>query len=122
MKVESLSLRSVYGEEVISKREHIRQHGSFREKVAFDVAGRPPYAFGLLAAADVAKYFGISRLTAVEFGVADGHIYLGDEISPDTCRLWDVGTGKKLDKDRFRQDLGGVEEAYREVLKRIESN
>ncbi len=58
----------------------------------------------------------------LEFGVADGQIYLGDEISPDTCRLWDVGTGEKLDKDRFRQDLGGVEEAYREVLKRIESN
>jgi len=58
----------------------------------------------------------------LEFGIVDGQIYLGDEISPDTCRLWDAGTGKKLDKDRFRQDLGGVEEAYREVLKRIESN
>jgi phosphoribosylaminoimidazole-succinocarboxamide synthase len=56
----------------------------------------------------------------LEFGRYKGEIILADEISPDTCRLWEVGTGKKLDKDRFRQDLGNVEEAYQEVLKRIE--
>ena len=59
----------------------------------------------------------------IEFGRtkdADAKIVLADEISPDTCRLWDIETGKKLDKDRFRQDLGGVMEAYEEVLKRVE--
>jgi len=55
----------------------------------------------------------------LEFGRARSKILLGDEISPDTCRLWDVPTGKKMDKDRFRQDLGGVEEAYEEVLRRV---
>lgn len=56
----------------------------------------------------------------LEFGrVADGSIVLADEISPDTCRLWDSKTGEKLDKDRFRRDLGGVEDAYNEVMKRL---
>jgi len=55
----------------------------------------------------------------LEFGRAKNKIYLADEISPDTCRLWDVKTDKKMDKDRFRQDLGGVEEAYQEVLRRV---
>jgi phosphoribosylaminoimidazole-succinocarboxamide synthase len=49
----------------------------------------------------------------------DGQVILADEISPDTCRLWDADTNKKLDKDRFRRDLGGVEEVYQEVLERI---
>jgi len=44
---------------------------------------------------------------------------LADEISPDTCRFWDKGTGQKLDKDRFRRDLGGVEDAYQEAARRI---
>jgi len=56
----------------------------------------------------------------LEFGrLADGTIILADEISPDTCRLWDSKTGEKLDKDRFRRDLGGVEDAYAEVMKRL---
>ena len=56
----------------------------------------------------------------LEFGrLADGTIVLADEISPDTCRLWDSATGKKLDKDRFRRDLGGVEVAYAEVMRRL---
>ena len=56
----------------------------------------------------------------LEFGWdKDGNIVLGDEISPDTCRFWDTTTGEKLDKDRFRRDLGGVEEAYEEVLRRV---
>ncbi len=56
----------------------------------------------------------------LEFGrLADGTIVLADEISPDTCRLWDIETNEKLDKDRFRRDLGGVEDAYNEVMKRI---
>ena len=57
----------------------------------------------------------------IEFGkTADGEIILADEISPDTCRLWDVETNKKMDKDRFRRDLGDVEETYQEVFERIE--
>ncbi len=56
----------------------------------------------------------------LEFGkTADGTIVLADEISPDTCRLWDSATGKKLDKDRFRRDLGGVEDAYIEIMRRL---
>ncbi len=55
----------------------------------------------------------------VEFGRFKGKIILADEISPDTCRLWEKGTGRKMDKDRFRRDLGGIEEAYREVLSRV---
>jgi phosphoribosylaminoimidazole-succinocarboxamide synthase len=67
-------------------------------------------------------------LKLVDFKIEFGRIYdeegrskviLADEISPDSCRLWDVKTGEKLDKDRFRQDLGGVEEAYREVAHRL---
>ena len=56
----------------------------------------------------------------LEFGkTADGKIILADEISPDTCRFWDVNTHEKLDKDRFRRDMGGVEEAYEEMMKRL---
>ena len=55
----------------------------------------------------------------LEFGRHKGEILLGDEISPDTCRFWDAETGEKLDKDRFRLDLGGVEDAYTEVRKRV---
>lgn len=56
----------------------------------------------------------------IEFGrTPDGKIILADEISPDTCRLWDADTHEKLDKDRFRRDLGNVEDAYQEVFKRI---
>ena len=56
----------------------------------------------------------------LEFGkTGDGTIVLADEISPDTCRFWDIKTHEKLDKDRFRRDLGGVEDAYREILHRL---
>ncbi len=56
----------------------------------------------------------------IEFGkTSDGTIILADEISPDTCRFWDSVTGEKLDKDRFRRDLGGEEDAYKEILKRL---
>lgn len=56
----------------------------------------------------------------LEFGkTSDGEIILADEISPDTCRFWDIKTHEKLDKDRFRRDLGGVEEAYAEMMRRI---
>lgn len=55
----------------------------------------------------------------LEFGLYHGEVILGDEISPDTCRFWDSKTGEKLDKDRFRRDLGNVEDAYKEVLHRL---
>ena len=59
----------------------------------------------------------------LEFGrLSDGTIILADEISPDTCRLWDAKTGDKLDKDRFRRDLGGVEDAYAEIMRRLVSH
>ena len=59
----------------------------------------------------------------LEFGrLSDGTIVLADEISPDTCRLWDSKTKEKLDKDRFRRDLGGVEEAYAEIMRRLEAH
>ena len=55
----------------------------------------------------------------LEFGRVANKVILADEISPDTCRLWEVGTGNKLDKDRFRRDLGNIEEAYQEVARRL---
>jgi phosphoribosylaminoimidazole-succinocarboxamide synthase len=57
----------------------------------------------------------------LEFGKFHGEIILADEISPDTCRYWDATTNEKLDKDRFRRDLGGVEDAYQEIIKRVMS-
>lgn len=69
-------------------------------------------------------YFDHLNVTLVDFKLEfgktpDGKIILADEISPDTCRLWDKTTGEKLDKDRFRSDLGGVEEAYQEIMRRV---
>ena len=80
------------------------------------------YAF---AVNDVLKAFwadcGVTLVDfKLEFGkTARGQIVLADEISPDTCRLWDAKTGEKLDKDRFRRDMGGVEDAYAEVMRRL---
>ena len=73
---------------------------------------------------ELLKEFFLSRgITLVdfklEFGAHKGEILLGDEISPDTCRFWDVATGEKLDKDRFRFDLGGVEAAYATMLQKV---
>ncbi len=69
-------------------------------------------------------YFKKLNVTLVDFKIefgktSDGEIVLADEISPDTCRFWDSTTGEKLDKDRFRRDLGGVEDAYREMMRRL---
>ena len=66
------------------------------------------------------KGFGVELIDfKLEFGRFHGDIILADEISPDTCRYWDMETGKKLDKDRFRRDLGDVEEAYKEIISRL---
>jgi len=69
------------------------------------------------------RFFKSLNITLVDFKLEFGRykddIILADEISPDTCRLWEIGTGRKLDKDRFRKDLGDIEEAYQEVLCRV---
>lgn len=70
------------------------------------------------------ELFARIRITLVDFKIEfgrmpDGTIILADEISPDSCRLWDMDTGKRLDKDRFRRDMGKVEEAYEEVFRRL---
>ncbi len=70
------------------------------------------------------KFFAERGINLVDFKLEfgrdkDGNVILADEISPDTCRLWDSMTGKKLDKDRFRFDLGNVEEAYKEIMERV---
>ena len=74
---------------------------------------------------ELQKLWGECGVTLVDFKLefgrlADGTIVLADEISPDTCRLWDSATKEKLDKDRFRRDLGGVEDAYRTIMGRLE--
>jgi phosphoribosylaminoimidazole-succinocarboxamide synthase len=74
--------------------------------------------------AELQRFFSARGLILVDFKLefgrdSQGNILLGDEISPDTCRLWDAQTQEKMDKDRFRRDLGGVEEAYAEVLRRV---
>jgi phosphoribosylaminoimidazole-succinocarboxamide synthase len=73
---------------------------------------------------DLFKNAGIKLVDfKLEFGYSpDGEIVLGDEISPDSCRLWDAETDEKMDKDRFRRDLGDVIENYQEVLNRLQKN
>ena len=63
--------------------------------------------------------FGLPTQEGLEVGLHHGKLVLADEISPDTCRFWDKQTGESMDKDRFRKDLGRIEEAYQEVLKRV---
>jgi phosphoribosylaminoimidazole-succinocarboxamide synthase len=69
------------------------------------------------------KFFGSVNLDLIdfklEFGIFKNDVILADEISPDTCRLWEKGTGVRMDKDRFMRDLGNIEEACQEVLKRV---
>ncbi len=91
---------------------------------AEEIATIEKYAFKVN---DVLKAFWLSAgVTLVDFKLefgrlSDGTIVLADEISPDTSRLWDTKTHEKLDKDRFRRDMGGVEEAYAEIMKRMEA-
>src|ERR671911_279927 len=79
---------------------------------------------GLKVNETLAPFFDERGIVLVDFKIeagrdAEGDLMLADEISPDTCRFWDKETGEKLDKDRFRNDLGGVEEAYAEMLRRV---
>lgn len=80
---------------------------------------------GLKVNSILAPFFDERGVTLVDFKIevgrdAEGHLMLADEISPDTCRFWDKETGERLDKDRFRRDLGGMEEAYAEMLRRVQ--
>ena len=80
------------------------------------------YAFAVNE--ELKKFWSACGVTLVDFKLefgklSDGTIVLADEISPDTCRLWDSKTNEKLDKDRFRRDMGGVEDAYAEIMKRL---
>lgn len=107
-----------YGDPLINDDHAVAMGLSTRE----EMAQIREYAFKIN---DILKAYFLERNMKLidfklEFGIYDGQVILADEISPDTCRLWDLETNKKLDKDRFRRDLGGVEEVYQEVLHRIE--
>ncbi len=101
-------------------RSHIHAFGLAEDAVVDDILALARRINGLLrplfaeAGLDLVDY-------KLEFGqtLSGGELILADEISPDTCRLWDRVSGERLDKDRFRRDLGGTEEAYQEVLRRI---
>jgi phosphoribosylaminoimidazole-succinocarboxamide synthase len=97
---------------------HFREFGVLDEDLAFCEE------LGLKVNEVLRPYFDEKGVLLVDFKIevgrdADGNLMLADEISPDTCRFWDKETGEKLDKDRFRRDMGGVEEAYAEMLKRV---
>ncbi len=99
--------------------DHIRALGLASDE---DMAVVKDYAGKINAF--LCKYFRQVNVELVDFKIEfgktrDGQILLADEISPDTCRLWDAATHEKLDKDRFRRDLGGVEEAYQEICRRL---
>ena len=82
----------------------------------------PPEVDALVARAEQSvRTLGVRLVDfKLEFGrLADGTLVLADEISPDTCSFWDLKTNEKLDKDRFRRDMGGVEDAYREMMHRV---
>ena len=97
---------------------HLRELGVSDEDLKFCEG------LGLKVNEILAPFFDERGITLVDFKIEvgrdeNGNLMLADEISPDTCRLWDKKTGEKLDKDRFRHDMGGVEEAYAEVLGRV---
>ncbi len=99
-------------------RYHFRELGVADEDLDFCEA------LGLRVNEILKPYFDEKGVTLVDFKIEvgrdeDGNLMLADEISPDTCRFWDKETGEKLDKDRFRRDMGGVEEAYAEMLRRV---
>jgi phosphoribosylaminoimidazole-succinocarboxamide synthase len=97
---------------------HIRALGYASDE---DIATIKKYTFQINEL--MKKFFSAINVDLIdfklEFGKFKGKIILADEISPDTCRLWEKGTGRKLDKDRFRKDLGNIEEAYQEILSRV---
>src|SRR5918993_1089597 len=97
---------------------HFRELGVADEDLAFCEE------LGLTVNEILVPFFDEKGVILVDFKIevgrdANGNLMLADEISPDTCRFWDKETGEKLDKDRFRRDMGGVEEAYAEMLRRV---
>lgn len=97
---------------------HFRELGVADEDLAFCEE------LGLMVNEILVPFFDEKGVTLVDFKIEvgrdeNGDLMLADEISPDTCRFWDKETGEKLDKDRFRRDMGGVEEAYAEMLRRV---
>jgi phosphoribosylaminoimidazole-succinocarboxamide synthase len=97
---------------------HFRELGLSDEELAFCEE------LGLRVNEILYPFFEERGVTLIDFKIevgrdAEGNLMLADEISPDTCRFWDAETGERLDKDRFRRDLGGVEEAYAEMLRRV---
>ena len=97
---------------------HFRELGVADEELAFCEE------LGLRVNEILVPFFDEKGVILVDFKIEvgrdkDGNLMLADEISPDTCRFWDKETGEKLDKDRFRRDMGGVEEAYAEMLRRV---
>ena len=97
---------------------HFRELGVADEDLAFCEE------LGLTVNEILVPFFDEKGVILVDFKIEvgrdeNGNLMLGDEISPDTCRFWDKETGEKLDKDRFRRDMGGVEEAYAEMLRRV---
>ncbi|MDQ3637828.1 MAG: phosphoribosylaminoimidazolesuccinocarboxamide synthase, partial [Actinomycetota bacterium] len=97
---------------------HFRELGVADEDLAFCEE------LGLRVNEILVPFFDEKGVTLVDFKIEvgrdeNGNLMLADEISPDTCRFWDKETGEKLDKDRFRRDMGGVEEAYAEMLRRV---
>lgn len=101
----------------------INEYHAFAMKLAKPDEIRTMYRLTSKINAILKAFFDRRGLTLVDFkleyGRLNGELILADEISPDTCRIWDKKTNKKLDKDRFRFDMGGVEKAYQEVLERI---
>ena len=98
---------------------HFRELGVTDEDLAFCEE------LGLRVNEILVPFFDEKGVTLVDFKIEvgrdeNGNLMLADEISPDTCRFWDKETGEKLDKDRFRRDMGGVEEAYAEMLRRVQ--
>jgi phosphoribosylaminoimidazole-succinocarboxamide synthase len=102
-------------------RDHIRVLGLASEAIVDQMVASSRRVNELLS-----EFFAGVGITLVdyklEYGLAGDELLLADEISPDTCRFWDAQTGEKLDKDRFRRDMGRVEEAYQEVLGRIRAS
>jgi phosphoribosylaminoimidazole-succinocarboxamide synthase len=98
--------------------DHVRLMKLAEPKVVTDIKG-----WALRINAVLVPFFKARGMVLVdfklEFGIHDGWLILADEISPDTCRFWDEKTGESMDKDRFRKDLGRIEEAYQEVLRRV---
>lgn len=105
------------GEPLIA-REHVREMGLASDEALDEMTRVALRVNGILTSFFAQRGLILADLK-LEFGTREGEIYLADEFSPDVCRLWDMKTGEIMDKDRFRRDLGKLEETYAEVLRRV---